>query len=122
VQKVGSGAFCGLYKSHCIVRIPIVKSRRLQWFKSRSSGKMEAARSSKIMVSYYNTTQHHNPEDLYMNLHCHENLRLEWAGYVARIGEIRNVYTIIVINPLGELPIEGRRGDGMMILKWILWR
>jgi len=28
------------------------------------------AKSSKIMVSYHNTTWHHNPEDLDMNIHC----------------------------------------------------
>jgi hypothetical protein len=36
--------------------------------------KMEAARSSETLVSYHNTTQHHNPEDHALNLHCHENL------------------------------------------------
>jgi hypothetical protein len=34
----------------------------------------EAARSSKTLVSYYNTTQYHNPEDN-SKLHCHENLK-----------------------------------------------
>jgi len=31
--------------------------------------KMEATRSSKMLVSYYNTTQLYNPEDLYLNLY-----------------------------------------------------
>jgi hypothetical protein len=35
---------------------------------------MEAARSSYTSVSYCNTTQHHNPEDLDLNLH-HWNLK-----------------------------------------------
>jgi len=35
--------------------------------------KMEAAWSSKMLVSYQNTTWHQNP-DLDLNLHCHENL------------------------------------------------
>jgi hypothetical protein len=35
---------------------------------------MEAARSSETVVSYHNTTWHHNLEDLDLNLHCCENL------------------------------------------------
>jgi hypothetical protein len=34
---------------------------------------MEAARSSEMLVSYHNTTWHHNPEEFDLNLHCHEN-------------------------------------------------
>jgi P pilus assembly chaperone PapD len=34
----------------------------------------ESARASKTLVSYCNTTQHHNPEDFYLNLH-YENLK-----------------------------------------------
>jgi hypothetical protein len=36
---------------------------------------MMAAKSSETMVFYYNTTKCHNPEDLDLNLHCHENLK-----------------------------------------------
>jgi len=36
--------------------------------------KMEVAKSTKILASYMNTW-HHNPEDLKLNLHCHENLK-----------------------------------------------
>jgi len=38
------------------------------------SQKMEAARSSKTLVSYCNTTQCHNPENCNLNILC-ENLR-----------------------------------------------
>jgi hypothetical protein len=37
--------------------------------------KMEAALISVILVSYHNTTQHHSPENLPLNLHHHENLK-----------------------------------------------
>jgi hypothetical protein len=41
---------------------------------------MEAARSSETLVSCHNTTWHHNPEKLDMNLHCHENLQSWISG------------------------------------------
>jgi hypothetical protein len=37
--------------------------------------KMEAARSSKTLVSYHNTTRRHNSEDLDLNLHRREILK-----------------------------------------------
>jgi len=39
------------------------------------SMKMEAARSSETWVSCHINIQCHNPEDLNMNLHSHENLK-----------------------------------------------
>jgi hypothetical protein len=36
---------------------------------------MEAARSSETLISYHNTTWHHNPEDINLKLHCHEKLK-----------------------------------------------
>jgi hypothetical protein len=37
--------------------------------------KMEAACTSETSVFYHNTTWRHNPEDLNLYLHCHENLK-----------------------------------------------
>jgi hypothetical protein len=36
---------------------------------------MEAARSSKPLVFYRNTTWRHNPEDFNLNHHCYDNLK-----------------------------------------------
>jgi hypothetical protein len=35
--------------------------------------------------------------------------RLRWAGYVARIGEKRNAYRILVEKPEGKRPLERPR-------------
>jgi hypothetical protein len=42
--------------------------------------------------------------------------RMRWAGHVARIGEGRNVYRVLVGKPKGKRPLErqgigGRMGD-----------
>jgi len=37
--------------------------------------KMEAAKSSETSVSYHNTTQHDNPEDINLNIHGRVNLK-----------------------------------------------
>jgi hypothetical protein len=37
--------------------------------------KKEAAKFSRMVVSYCNTTWHHNPENLDLNIHCHTNLK-----------------------------------------------
>jgi hypothetical protein len=44
--------------------------------------------------------------------------RMRWAGHVARIGEKRNAYRILVGKPEGKRPLE----NGWTILKWILER
>jgi hypothetical protein len=36
---------------------------------------IEAAWISETLMSYHNTTWHHNPEDLDLNLHPNENLK-----------------------------------------------
>jgi hypothetical protein len=37
--------------------------------------KMQTVRSSETLVSYHNTTRHHNSEDYDLNLHRSENLK-----------------------------------------------
>jgi hypothetical protein len=42
----------------------------------------ETAWSSEVLVSYCNATQYHNPEDLDLNLHSHENLKSHINNFI----------------------------------------
>jgi hypothetical protein len=46
--------------------------------------------------------------------------RMRWPGHIARIGEKRNEYRIVVGKPEGNRPLERARYRWEMILKWIL--
>jgi hypothetical protein len=48
--------------------------------------------------------------------------RMRWAGHVARMGERRNAYRILVGKPEGKSHWEDQDVDGWTILKWILER
>ncbi|KAJ4450621.1 hypothetical protein ANN_02049 [Periplaneta americana] len=45
--------------------------------------------------------------------------RLRWVGHVARMGESRNAYRVLVGRPEGKRPLGGRDINGKIILKWI---
>lgn len=34
-----------------------------------------------------------------------QSLRIVWAGYVARIEESRNAYTVLIVKPTGKRPL-----------------
>jgi hypothetical protein len=46
--------------------------------------------------------------------------RMRWAGHVARIGERRNTYRVLVGKPEGKRPMGRSRRRWVTILKWIL--
>jgi hypothetical protein len=48
--------------------------------------------------------------------------RMGWAGLVARMGEKRNAYSILVGKPETKLPLGRPRHRWVAILKWILER
>ena len=58
------------------------------------------------------------------DLYCSPNIvrviksrRMSWAGHVARMGERRGVYRILVGKPDGKRPL-GRPKRGRIILRW----
>jgi hypothetical protein len=48
--------------------------------------------------------------------------RMRWAGHVARMGEERNVYRVLMGKPEGKRPLERQGVDGRMGSEWILGR
>jgi hypothetical protein len=48
--------------------------------------------------------------------------RMRWAGHVARMGEKRNVYRLLVGKPEAKRPLGRPRLGGWIILGWILER
>jgi hypothetical protein len=45
--------------------------------------------------------------------------RIRWAGQVARIGEERGVYRVLVGKPKGKRALGKIGVDGRIILRWI---
>jgi hypothetical protein len=43
--------------------------------------------------------------------------RIKWAGQVARMGEMRNAFKILVGKPEGKRPVGRQDVDGRIILK-----
>jgi hypothetical protein len=48
--------------------------------------------------------------------------RMRWAGHVARMGEGRNVYRVLVGKPEGKSHLKDQGVDGRMGSKWTLGR
>jgi hypothetical protein len=47
--------------------------------------------------------------------------RMRWAGHVARMGEGRNVYRVLVGKPEGKIHLEEQGVDGRMDLRETGW-
>jgi hypothetical protein len=48
------------------------------------------------------------------------SMRMRWTGHVARMGEKRNSYRVLVGKSEGNSPVGYIEVSGRMILKWIL--
>jgi len=60
------------------------------------------------------------------DLYCSPNIvrviksrRIRWTGYVARIGEMRGVYRVLVGKPEGKRPLGRPRRRWGIVLRWI---
>jgi hypothetical protein len=69
----------------------------------------------------------HNEElhDIYCSpsiIRIIKSSRMRWAGHVARMGEKKNVYRLLVGKPEGKRPLGRRKRGGWITLRWILQR
>jgi hypothetical protein len=69
----------------------------------------------------------HNEElhNLYVSLNIIrviKSRRMKWLGHVARMGQKRNAYNILVGNLKERDHLEDIGVDGRVILEWILWK
>jgi hypothetical protein len=56
------------------------------------------------------------------NIRQMKSRRMRWAGHVARMGEGRNVYRVLVRKPEGKDHLKDKGVDGRMGSKWTLGR
>ena len=64
---------------------------------------------------------HNELNDLYSSpsiVRVIKSRRMSWAGHVARMGERRGVYKVLVGKPEGRDHLEDPGEDGRIILKW----
>jgi hypothetical protein len=67
--------------------------------------------------------QNEEPHNLYASPYINrviESRRMGWAGHVARIGEIRNLYGVLPESLKGIVYLGDLGVDGRIILKWML--
>jgi hypothetical protein len=72
---------------------------------------------SVLLHMFYNR-QLHNFYSSPDNIRQIKPRRMRWAGHVARMGEGRNVYRVLMVKPEVKRPLE--RPDGRMGSEWTL--
>ena len=53
------------------------------------------------------------------NVHVIKSRRMRWAGHVARVGEEKGVYRVLVGKPEGRNDWGDLGVDGRIVLRWI---
>jgi hypothetical protein len=100
------------------------RNRRLRAFGNRALNRLFRPKKEEVAGSWRRL----HSEELH-NLYASPNIirviksrRMRWAGHVARMGEMRNAYDILVGKFEGKRLLEGLGADGEIILEWILWK
>jgi hypothetical protein len=96
------------------------EERRLRVFENRVLRRIFRTKRDEVTGEWRKL---HNEE---LDLYCPQNIFrviksriLNWVGHVARMGERRGVYRVLVGKPVGKRPL-GRPGvDGSIRLKWV---
>ncbi|KAJ4434033.1 hypothetical protein ANN_16352 [Periplaneta americana] len=97
------------------------EEQRLRVFENKVLRKIFGAKRDEVTGEcrkLHNTELHalYSSPDIIRNI---KSRRLRWAGQVARTGESRNAYRVLVGRPEGKRPLGSRDVDGRIILKWI---
>jgi hypothetical protein len=97
------------------------EERRLQVFENRVLRRIFGPKREEIIAKWRKL---HNEElnDLYSSpntLRVIKSRRMRWAGHVARMGEERGVYRVLVGRPEGKRPLGDPAVYGRIILRWI---
>jgi hypothetical protein len=100
------------------------EGHRLRVFENRVLRRIFGPRRDEVMGEWRKL---HNGElhNLYLSpdiIRQIKSRRMRWAGHVARVGEGRNVYRVLVGKPEGKSLLEDQGIDGRMVLKWTLGR
>ena len=97
------------------------EERRLNLFENRVLRRVFGPKRDEVTGEWKKL---HNEE--HKDLYCSPNVvrviksrRMRWAGLVARMGEGRGVYRVLVGKPEGKRPLGNPGADGRIILRWI---
>ncbi|KAJ4444744.1 hypothetical protein ANN_06541 [Periplaneta americana] len=97
------------------------EEQRLRMFENKVFRKIFGAKRDEVIGEWrklHNAELHalYSSPDIIRNIKFR---RLRWAGHVARMGESRNAYRVLVGRPEGKDLWGGRDVDEKIILKWI---
>ena len=99
----------------------IGEERRLRVFENRVLRRIFGPKRDEVTVERRNL---HNEElnELFSSpniVRVIKSRRMRWVGHVARMGERRGVYRVLVGKSEGKRQLEGTGIDGRIILRWI---
>jgi hypothetical protein len=97
------------------------EERRLRLFENTVLRKIFGAERNE-MTGEWRTLHNEELNDLYCSpniLRVIKTRRMRWAGHVARMGEMRGAYRVLVGKPEGKRPLVRLNCSGRIILKWI---
>ncbi|KAJ4435502.1 hypothetical protein ANN_18118 [Periplaneta americana] len=97
------------------------EEQRLRVFENKVLMKIFGTKRDEVTGEWrklHNTDLHalYSSPDIIRNI---KSRRLRWAGHVARMGEFRNAYRVLVGSPEGKRSLGRPDVDGKIILKWI---
>jgi hypothetical protein len=108
----------------CPRLLTLREEKRLRVFENRVLRRIFGPKGDKVTEEWRKL---HNGElhNLYSSSDISRQIKsriMRWAGYVARMGEGRNVYKVSMRKPEGKRPSEDRILYGRMGLEWKLGR